>query len=177
MNRPKWKRIRSLAYSWACNREWGANARLTSELSHKWTLLSSWSVRADTAWKRCEQSSMSCCKIFSQKANTVVWKHLSFGMVCYTEIDNWNIICIPRNGILVSQWPAPNKWQWLWGQVLDRSWKNFEESAHEDHFFFLLFFFLFWPHPVACRILVPRLGIEPVLPAMEAQVLTTGPLG
>ena len=58
-----------------------------------------------------------------------------------------------------------------------RSWKNFEESAHEEHFFFLLlFFFLFWPHPVACRILVPGLGIEPVLPAMEAQVLTTGPL-
>ena len=144
MKRPKWKRIRSLAYSWAHSRRWGANARLTSELSREWTLLSRWSAPADTAWKRREQSSMSCfpnCKIFSQKANTVVWKHLSFGVVCYTEIDNWNIICIPRNGILVSQWQTPNKWQWLWGQVLDRSWKNFEESAHEEQFSFFSFFF------------------------------------
>ena len=32
---------------------------------------------------------------------------------------------------------------------------------------FITFFFL--PHRVACRILVPRPGIEPVSPAMEAQ--------
>ena len=32
-------------------------------------------------------------------------------------------------------------------------------------------FFFFWPRRVACRILVPRPGIEPVPPAVEAQSL------
>ena len=35
----------------------------------------------------------------------------------------------------------------------------------------VLFFFLFWPCCAACRILVPRPGIEPMLPAVEAQIL------
>ena len=36
-------------------------------------------------------------------------------------------------------------------------------------FFFLLFFFflIFWPQHMALRILVPRLGIEPVCLAVE----------
>ena len=28
--------------------------------------------------------------------------------------------------------------------------------------------FIFWPHPSACRILAPRLGIKPMSPALEA---------
>ena len=36
------------------------------------------------------------------------------------------------------------------------------------HFFFFL---IFWPHQVACGILVPQPGIEPVPPAVEAQSL------
>ena len=31
--------------------------------------------------------------------------------------------------------------------------------------------FFFWPHPATCGILVPRPGIEPVPPALEAQRL------
>ena len=34
-----------------------------------------------------------------------------------------------------------------------------------------LFFFFFWPHCAACRILVPQPGIEPTPPAVEAQKL------
>ena len=46
------------------------------------------------------------------------------------------------------------------------------------HFFLSLFFF-FWPRHVACGILVPRPGIEPMPPAVKAPspVLTTGPPG
>ena len=32
---------------------------------------------------------------------------------------------------------------------------------------FQKFFFFFWPHLVACGILVPQSGIEPALPAVE----------
>ena len=35
----------------------------------------------------------------------------------------------------------------------------------------ILFFFFFWPHGAACGILVPRPGIKPVPPALEAQSL------
>ena len=35
----------------------------------------------------------------------------------------------------------------------------------------------FWLHPAACGILVPRPGIEPSLPVLEGEVLTTGPPG
>ena len=41
----------------------------------------------------------------------------------------------------------------------------------------LEFSFFFWPHCAACGILVPRPGIEPVPPAVERGVLTTGPPG
>ena len=46
-------------------------------------------------------------------------------------------------------------------------------------FLFVCFGWLvgFWPHPVACGILVPRLGIEPGPWAMTAQVLNTGSPG
>ena len=37
--------------------------------------------------------------------------------------------------------------------------------------------FSFWPHPVACGILVPHPGIKPVPPALEGRVITTGPPG
>ena len=33
---------------------------------------------------------------------------------------------------------------------------------------------IFWPSQVACRFFIPQPGIEPMLPAMEAWVLTTG---
>ena len=33
---------------------------------------------------------------------------------------------------------------------------------------FFIYFFLFWPHPMACRILVPQPGIEPTPPSVEA---------
>ena len=36
----------------------------------------------------------------------------------------------------------------------------------EDTF---LFFLIFWPHHAACGILVPRPGIEPTPPAVEAR--------
>ena len=40
------------------------------------------------------------------------------------------------------------------------------------------FYFMFWFFdPKACRILAPRPEIEPVLPALEGKVLTTGPAG
>ena len=40
------------------------------------------------------------------------------------------------------------------------------------------FYFMFWFFgPKACRILAPRPEIEPVLPALEGKVLTTGPPG
>ena len=35
-------------------------------------------------------------------------------------------------------------------------------------FFFAFFCFCFWPHSMACRILVPQPGIEPTPPAVEA---------
>ena len=35
-------------------------------------------------------------------------------------------------------------------------------------FFFNLIFFFFWLHYVACRLLVPWLGVEPVHPELEA---------
>ena len=38
------------------------------------------------------------------------------------------------------------------------------------------FMFLFFGHE-SCGILVPWLGIEPILPALKGEVLTTGPLG
>ena len=38
-------------------------------------------------------------------------------------------------------------------------------------FFFNFIFFIFWPCHTACRILVPRPGIEPTPPAVEAQSL------
>ena len=39
-------------------------------------------------------------------------------------------------------------------------------------FIFLIFIlFYFWPHRTACGILVPRPGIEPVPPAVEARCL------
>ena len=40
------------------------------------------------------------------------------------------------------------------------------------HFF--SFFFMFWPHQAACGILMPQPGIEPVPPASEGRILTTG---
>ena len=36
---------------------------------------------------------------------------------------------------------------------------------------FLVFFFFFWPHHVACGIVVPWLGIKHVIPALEVQSL------
>ena len=40
----------------------------------------------------------------------------------------------------------------------------------QQFFFFFLSFYLFWgPHQWACRILAPQSGIEPALPAVEAQ--------
>ena len=39
------------------------------------------------------------------------------------------------------------------------------------HFIHFIFNFIFWLHPVTCGILVPRPGIEPVPPAVEARSL------
>ena len=46
-----------------------------------------------------------------------------------------------------------------------------EKQRCNDVVYRPIFFFLFplWLHLVACRILVPRRGVEPVLPAVEAQ--------
>ena len=45
-------------------------------------------------------------------------------------------------------------------------------------FLFVFFSFTFWPHAVECgRILVPWPGIEPALPALEWDILTTVPSG
>ena len=44
-------------------------------------------------------------------------------------------------------------------------------------FFVCLSRFCLWPHRVACGILLPRLGIEPVSPALEGGFLTIGPPG
>ena len=38
-------------------------------------------------------------------------------------------------------------------------------------YFILLFYFIFWPLSAACGILVPRPGIEPTPPALEAESL------
>ena len=35
----------------------------------------------------------------------------------------------------------------------------------------------FWLHPAACGILVPQPKIEPTAPALEGEILTTGPEG
>ena len=35
----------------------------------------------------------------------------------------------------------------------------------------------FWPHPAACGISVPQPGIEPIPPALEGKILTSGPPG
>ena len=40
-----------------------------------------------------------------------------------------------------------------------------------------LFFFFFWPHHAACRILVSGPGIEPGPHQWKSRLLTTGPLG
>ena len=41
----------------------------------------------------------------------------------------------------------------------------FKFSNVQQHFFF--FFFSFWPHRLACRILVPQPGIKPIPPEVE----------
>ena len=49
---------------------------------------------------------------------------------------------------------------------------NFPGPSALLHYCLLFFYFLFfWPCHVACRILVPRQGIEPVSPAVEAPSL------
>ena len=40
----------------------------------------------------------------------------------------------------------------------------------------LFYFYVFFGHD-ACGILTPRAGIKPILPALEEEVLTTGPPG
>ena len=44
-------------------------------------------------------------------------------------------------------------------------------------FYFILLFFTFWLHPVACGILVFQPGVEPEPRAWKDRVLTTGPSG
>ena len=43
--------------------------------------------------------------------------------------------------------------------------KHFEmdniEGVHADNFFSNIYFLFFWPHHIACGILVPQPGIEP----------------
>ena len=43
-----------------------------------------------------------------------------------------------------------------------------------SHFVKLFFFFPFWPHHATCQILVPRPGIEPMIPVVETQSLSFG---
>ena len=47
------------------------------------------------------------------------------------------------------------------------------ESGKYLLFYFILFYFIlfFWPHCMACRILIPRPGIEPASPALGVQSL------
>ena len=42
-------------------------------------------------------------------------------------------------------------------------------------FVFIFYFFTIWPCPVACGVLVPWQGIEPMPLALKCRVLTTGP--
>ena len=50
----------------------------------------------------------------------------------------------------------------------------FTSSIADFQYCVYLFIFNFWPHLVACGILVPQPGIEPTLPALEGEILTTG---
>ena len=57
------------------------------------------------------------------------------------------------------------------GKTLDSG--GLENGVHWVTFYFIFIYFLiFWPHRLACGILVPRLGIEPASPALEAQSLS-----
>ena len=47
------------------------------------------------------------------------------------------------------------------------SWLQWDSACLFVCFFLIHLYFLFWPHCAACRILVPQLGIEPMLPAVE----------
>ena len=66
-----------------------------------------------------------------------------------------------------------------------RTWNVLLPTSSPIHFFFEKIFtefvitlFLFWLFgQEACRILAPRPGIEPTLPTLEGEVLTTGPPG
>ena len=48
---------------------------------------------------------------------------------------------------------------------------DFEQFVVEQFFFFSFLFFFFWPSRTAHGILVPRPGIEPLPPAVEAPSL------
>ena len=64
-----------------------------------------------------------------------------------------------------------NEWPWSTCHFkeiileLDYDWNIFKNTISSPIFFFS---FIFWPHPVACGILVPWPGIEPMPPALEA---------
>lgn len=51
---------------------------------------------------------------------------------------------------------------------------NTQGIAFSSKLIFLFFFLMFWPRPTVCRILVPRPGVEPMRPAVEGRVFTTG---
>ena len=52
-------------------------------------------------------------------------------------------------------------------------WEFFrhQKSRAPENIFFVLIYLFFWPHHVACKILAPQPGIEPVPPALGARSL------
>ena len=54
-------------------------------------------------------------------------------------------------------------------------WTIFKVFIEFVTILFLFYVLAFWPQ--ACGILAPKAGIEPTLPALEGEVLTTGPPG
>ena len=68
-------------------------------------------------------------------------------------------------------------WLWFTSTVffsLTRTRGKFIFCVTIYTYFKLFLFFFFWLHRAACRILVPRPGIEPGPPQRKCRVLTTG---
>ena len=87
----------------------------------------------------------------------------------------------PRSGI---EFMSPASVRWTLYQWATREALKFFKIYFLLWCILSLFLFIYWPHHVACGILVPQPGIEPVSaavepasPVLESRFLTTGPRG
>ena len=120
------------------------------------------------------------------------------GCVGFSGCGSWDpehrpFSCGARAQLPRSTWAPPRPGIELMSPVSVR-WILYQGATREAQTFFKIYFllwcilslflFIYWPHHVACGILVPQPGIEPMSPAvepaspaLESRFLTTGPPG